>query len=202
MSMSSDRAVSMMHRCRWYWSRNIEMMSRVHESRVWKPLETSTTTTAEFLSGETRCIELSVADIWSPVGRARVSCYVDKVVICVCTEWCMTTTTSTTHFRGGKVIVAFVTSLSEMALAIGRTRVSFGVEVRWRVMFTDFQRRRGGWGWERDHHIWFWFCRPSIHTIYRVRHFLFSIVSSFSVIFNPYDLERNKPCSSPLSLCK
>ena len=56
------------------------------------------------------------------------------------------TTTSTTHFRSGKVdvVVGSVTSLSEMILAIVRTRVSLGVEVSWRDVFAGFRGGGGG----------------------------------------------------------
>ena len=53
---------------------------------------------------------------------------------------------STTHFRSGKVgvVVGSVTSLSEMILAIVRTRVSLGVEVISRGVFAGFRGGGGG----------------------------------------------------------
>ena len=105
-----------------------------------KPLKTTTTSTAKLLSCESRRVELSVAVLWSEVGGARVSCCVDEIVICVCTAIC-NTTTSTTHFRSGKVvvIVASVTSLSKMVFDIVCTRVSLGVEVSWRDVLAVFR---------------------------------------------------------------
>ena len=90
---------------------------------------TAMTSTAKLLSYEIRRVELSVAVIWSEIGGARVSSCVDEVLICVCTV--IQSFTSTAHFRCGKIIVVVgpITSLSEMILAIVRTRVSLGVEM-------------------------------------------------------------------------
>ena len=110
------------------------------------PMKASTASTTKILSREIRCIELSVTIVWSEVGGARVSSCVDEVVIRVGAEWCGTTT-STTHFRSGKVgvVVGSVTSLSEVILAIVCARVSLGVEVIFRDdVFAGFRGGRNG----------------------------------------------------------
>ena len=111
--------------------------------RVPEPLKAPATNTAKFLSCKTRCVESSVTVIWRDVGGARISSCIDEVVIFVYAQSSVETTTSTAHFRSGKVIVVVgsVTSLSEMILAIVRARVSFDVEVMSRGVFAGF---RGG----------------------------------------------------------